>query len=166
MMDIYTDADWASDKFDRKSVSGGVGMVYGTPFSWALKKQKAVATSSAESEYTSQAMYGKQRQWAAQIWKDLSVPHYINSNPECTVKIYGDNQGALALIKNPYLYEWSKHIDISFHYMHNLAEKKMLEITYIPIQDMITDRMTKPLAQVAYGRFWRQLRLVDEETLL
>lgn len=31
---IYTDADWANDKTDRKSVSGGVGMFYGGPFCW------------------------------------------------------------------------------------------------------------------------------------
>ena len=29
---IYSDADWASDKVDRKSVSRGVGMFYGGPF--------------------------------------------------------------------------------------------------------------------------------------
>ena len=35
---IYTDADWASDKPDRKSVSGGVGIFYDGPFCWMLKK--------------------------------------------------------------------------------------------------------------------------------
>ena len=34
---IFTDADWASDKSDRKSVSGGVGMFYGGPFCWMSK---------------------------------------------------------------------------------------------------------------------------------
>ena len=29
---IFTDADWASDKSDRKSVSRGVGMFYRGPF--------------------------------------------------------------------------------------------------------------------------------------
>jgi hypothetical protein len=48
---IYTNADWASDKSDRKSVSGGVGMFYGGPFCWMSKKQKAVSRSSCESEY-------------------------------------------------------------------------------------------------------------------
>src|ERR1700710_235211 len=100
-MGIYTNADWASNKVDRKSVSGGVGMFYGGPISWASKKQKSVSTSSAESEYVSQAMFTKFGQWAAQVWKDLGVPHYINNNPERTVQMFGDNQGALALVKNP-----------------------------------------------------------------
>lgn len=57
---VYTDADWASDKHDRKSISGGIIMFYGGPISWASKKQNSVATSSAESEYISMAMFTKQ----------------------------------------------------------------------------------------------------------
>ena len=165
-MGIYTDADWASDKIDRKSISGGAGLFYGGPFGWASKKQASVSTSSAESEYISQAMYAKFGQWSAQIWKDLGVPQYINSNQERTVQMYGDNQGALALVKNPQLHERSKHIDISHHYIRDLAEKGRLEITYIPTVDMIADGMTKPLPRVAHEKFRRQLGLVDEDTLL
>ena len=54
---IYSDADWASDKTDRKSVSGGVGVFYGGPFYWMSKKQKSVTRSSYESEYIAQAIY-------------------------------------------------------------------------------------------------------------
>jgi hypothetical protein len=164
-MGVYTDADWASDKKDRKSISGGVSMFYGGPISWTSRKQKSVATSSAESEYISQAMYAKQGQWAAQIWKDMGVPQYINNNNELTVQMYGDNQGALALVKNPHLHERSKHIDISYHFIRDLAEKKKLGITYIPTADMIADGMTKPLAKVAHKRFRLQLGLVDADTL-
>jgi hypothetical protein len=57
---IYTDADWASDRHDMKSISGGVAMFYGGPISWASKKQNSGATSSAESEYIAMAMFTKQ----------------------------------------------------------------------------------------------------------
>ena len=110
-------------------------------------------------------MYTKLGQWAAQVWKDLGVPHYINDNKERTVQMYGDNQGALALVKNPHLYERSKHIDISHHFIRDLAEKRRLEITYIPTQDMTADGMTKPLGRVAHEKFRRQLGLVDSDTL-
>lgn len=159
---IYTDADWASDKTDRKSISGGVGMFYGGPFSWASKKQKSVATSSAESEYISQAMYAKQGQWAAQILRDLMMPEWIDKEGRI-VQMYGDNQGALALVKNPQLHERSKHIDICYHFIRDLAEKKKLRICYIPTSDMIADGLTKPLGRVAFERFKEQLGLVTLE---
>ncbi|KAI0999793.1 hypothetical protein K3495_g8404 [Podosphaera aphanis] len=67
----YTDADWANDKPDRKSVSGGVGMFYGGLFCWMSKNQPSVARSSCESEYISQSMYAMQGQWTAQVFRDL-----------------------------------------------------------------------------------------------
>ncbi|KAI1668818.1 hypothetical protein L13192_06277 [Pyrenophora tritici-repentis] len=158
---IYTDADWASDKTDRKSMSGGVGMFYGGPFSWAAKKQKSVATSSAESEYISQAMYAKQGQWAAQVLRDLGLHQYVNENG-ITVQMYGDNQGAIALVKNPHLHERSKHIDICYHFIRDLAEQKKLQISYIPTDEMVADGMTKPLQRVAFERFKKMLGVIDE----
>ena len=158
---IYTDADWASDKTDRKSMSGGVGMFYGGPFSWAAKKQNSVATSSAESEYISQAMYAKQGQWAAQVLRDLGLHQYVNKNG-ITVQMYGDNQGAIALVKNPHLHERSKHIDICYHFIRDLAEQKKLQISYIPTDEMVADGMTKPLQRVAFERFKKMLGVVDE----
>ena len=156
---VYTDADWATDKMDRKSISGGVCKYYGGPISWSSKKQNSVATSSAEAEYISQAMYAKQGQWAAQILRDLGMPQVINVN-EMTVQMYGDNQGALALVKNPHLHERSKHIDICFHFIRDLAEKRKLVIDYVPTSEMIADGLTKPLQRVAFERFKNQLGLV------
>jgi hypothetical protein len=79
-----------------------------------------------------------------------------------TVQMYGDNQGALALVKNPQLQERSKHIDIRYHFIRNLAEHKKLQIEYIPTTDMIADGFTKPLQRVAFEKFKKQLGLVDE----
>jgi len=71
----------------------------------------------------------------------------------------------LAFVKNPYFYKRSKYIDISYHFIRDLAEKKRLIITYIPTGEMIADGMTKPLARVAYERFQNQLGLINSNTL-
>jgi hypothetical protein len=57
---VCTDADWASDRHDRKRISGVVATFYGGQISWASKKQNSVATSSAASEYIAMAMFTKQ----------------------------------------------------------------------------------------------------------
>ena len=157
---IYSDADWASDKSDRKSVSGGVGIFYGGPFCWSSKKQKSVARSSCESEYIAQAMNATQGQWAAQVFQDLGIPEYIGENS--TVDMRGDNQGALALVKNPHLHERSKHIDVCYHYIRDLAEKRKLEVKYTPTDEMPADGMTKPLGRQAFGRFRDQLGVTTD----
>ncbi len=59
---LYSDADWAGDKIDRKSTSGHVAMLYGGPISWGSRKQTSVATSSTESEYIAMSSCAKQSQ--------------------------------------------------------------------------------------------------------
>jgi hypothetical protein len=76
--------------------------------------------------------------------------------------MYGDNQGALALVKNPQLQERLKHINIRYHFIRDLAKQKKLQMTYIPTTDMIADGLTKPLQRVAFKKFKKQLGLVDE----
>lgn len=77
--------------------------------------------------------------------------------------MYGDNQRALALLKNPHLHARFKHIDVSYHFTRDLAEKRMIQITYVPTTEMIADGMTKSLARVAFERFKRLLGLVEKE---
>jgi hypothetical protein len=157
---VYSDADWASDKSDRKSVLGSVVMFYSRPVCWLSKKQRSVATSSCESEYIALSTCTKLGQWVAQVWRDLGRPKYIGKSPN-TVHMIGDNQGVLALVKNPHLHERSKHIDVCHHYIRDLAEKGKLDITYIPTADMVADGLTKPLARVAFERFKDQLGMIE-----
>ncbi len=74
----------------------------------------------------------------------------------------GNNQGAIALIKNAYLNEWSKHIDICYHFIWDLVEKGDLRVNYIPTIEMVVDSMTKLLARVAFERFKGQMGLVEK----
>ncbi len=46
---------------------------------------------------------------------------YIGTDSK-TVEIRVDNQGAIVLAKNPYLYERSKYIDISYYYIRDLKK--------------------------------------------
>ena len=161
---IYSDADWASDAADRRSVSGSVAMFYGGPISWSSKKQRSVATSSCESEYMALSTSCKQGQWIAQVFRDLGFPEYIGKDTN-KVLMLGDNQGAIALTKNPHLHERSKHIDICYHFIRDLVEQGKLEVTYVPSADMVADGMTKPLQRVAFEKFRNQLGVIFEADL-
>ena len=51
LVEAYSDADYAADRTDRKSVSRGAFMVGGIIVGWMGKKQKCVALSTMEADY-------------------------------------------------------------------------------------------------------------------
>ena len=53
----------------------------------------------------------------------MGYGRYIMSNHQI-INTRRDNQGAIALAKNPYLTEYSKHIDIIYYYIRDLQEQK------------------------------------------
>jgi hypothetical protein len=76
------------------------------------------------------------------------------------VHMLGDTIGAIALTKNLHSNERSKHIDICYHFVCNLARNGRLQVSYLPTADMVADGMTKPLQHIAFERFKNQLGIV------
>ena len=151
MLSLYSDDDWANMK-DCKRISGHVAMIFNRPVAYGSKKQRSVSTSSCEAEYIGMSTCCKQGQWVAQVLRDMGFPEYIGSDPK-TVEMRADNQGAIALTKNPHLHERSKHIDISYHHIRDLEEHKKIKINYVPTTEMVADGFTKPLERVAFEKF-------------
>ena len=67
--------------------------------------------------------------------------------------IFEDNQGAIALSKNPRSHTRLKHIDIKYHYVRETIEKKVVKLEYCPTQDMVGDIFTKGLPKPAFEKF-------------
>jgi len=61
-----------------------------------------------------------------------------------------DNQGAIALARNPEYHTRTKHIDIEYHFIRNLVTTDQIRLQFCPSTDMIADIMTKALPQVSY----------------
>lgn len=130
----YTDADWAGDRNTRRSTSGFLFNVGSGAISWSSKRQPTVALSSCEEEYMGQTQAIKEAIWLKSLLDQLNPedstsfltknntrtsPSLLENssayNLNATI-IYCDNQGAIALAKNPESHACSKHIDIQWHY--------------------------------------------------
>ena len=70
-----------------------------------------------------------------------------------SVIIHCDNQGAIALAKNPQAHARSKHIDIQWHYQREKIEDGSVELRYIPTDQQIADGLTKPLSKDKFLAF-------------
>ncbi len=92
--------------------------------------------------------------------RDIGFLEYIRTDSK-TIKIRVDNQGAIILAKNPYLYERSKHIDISYYYIRDLKKRKKIKIIYVLITKIVANGFTKLLERIIFEKFKSILGLVD-----
>jgi hypothetical protein len=141
----YSDADWASGE-DRKSISGYVFTLAGSPISWQAKKQSTIALSTAEAEYAALTQATKEAIWLQNLLKDLGMSKYA---PRI---INVDNQGTIALAENPIHHARTKHLDIQLQFVRDSIENGTVELRYCPTDEMLADLMTKALARERHGR--------------
>ena len=69
------------------------------------------------------------------------------------VTIFEDNQGAIALSKNPVSRQRCKHVDIKYHFVRSAVSDEKISIEYCPTTDMVADIFTKPVPRVTMERF-------------
>jgi hypothetical protein len=74
----YSDADYARDITDRKSRTGSLLLINGTPIAWCSHKQSYVATSTTESEYIAATSTTKDIIW---MWRLLEKLHFLQTQP-------------------------------------------------------------------------------------
>ena len=145
----YTDSDWAGDQATRRSTSGYVFNVGSAAISWSSKRQATVALSTCEAEYIGQTQATKEAIWLRSLLTSLRP----NSNVLETVIIYGDNQGAIALAKDPRSHGRTKHIDIANHFCREKVADKSVAFEYTPTDKQVADGLTKPLARDRFEMF-------------
>ena len=150
----YSDADWASDPNDRRSTTGFCFYLNedSSPISWKSKKQPTVALSTCEAEYMALAKTTQEGLYLIQLLNGMDSQQRYEP-----VKIFGDNQGAIALSKDPVNRQRCKHIDIKYHFIRDALHERKIEIHYCPTTDMIADVMTKPMTKLKLDRFKRLL---------
>ena len=141
-----TDADWASDAADRKSISGYSFYFQGSLVSWSAVKQKSIALSSTEAEYYAMTHAFKEALWLRTFLTILKLP------VPRPFPILSDNQAACSLSNSPAISARSKHIDIRHHFIRDHVQAGSFSTTWIPTADMPADIFTKILPFPVFSR--------------
>ncbi|XP_020685792.1 uncharacterized protein LOC110102004 [Dendrobium catenatum] len=135
----YSDADWANNIQDRKSISGYCNFLGKSLISWRVKKQATVARSSTEAEYRALAAEAAEVLWLRQLLEELHIPQMAPTT------VYCDNTSAIALSNNPIYHARTKHIDVDCHFIRDSIKSKHLTVHHISTNDQLADIFTKPL---------------------
>ena len=122
----YSDADYVDKSDDRRSVPGTVITLGGAAVSWASSTQRCVTLSTAEAEYVALGEGVKEALLTGAVLSFIC--------PELTgscVRVFKDNQGAIALAQNSLSSARSKHIDVRFHSVRELLRAKKICIPFV-----------------------------------
>ena len=79
------------------------------------------------------------------VWLKTFLIELGEMHKNDAVKIYEDNQGSIALAKNPQFHKRTKHIDIRYHFVREKVEDGQVVLEYISTTNMLADLMTKPI---------------------
>uniref|UniRef100_A0A2N9GH76 Integrase catalytic domain-containing protein n=1 Tax=Fagus sylvatica TaxID=28930 RepID=A0A2N9GH76_FAGSY len=139
----YSDADWASDKDERKSTSGYAFILGGGAVSWCSKKQSCIALSTMESEYVACSAAVQEAVWLRRFLQRLGV----TAHAEDAVLLYSDSTSALAYAKDPKYHGKAKHIELRYHYIQDMVSQGKVILQHISTSSMVADPLTKPIAR-------------------
>ena len=133
----YSDADWASDPFDRCSITGFCFLLGTSLVSWHSKKQDVVSRSSTEAEYRALANTTCELVWFRWLLADINAPQ-PTATPLCC-----DNRSAIYIAHNYVFHKRTKHIEISCHITRQHLKKGNLKLFSISSIDQPADIFTK-----------------------
>ena len=153
VLEGHVDADYAGDIDSRHSTSGYVLSVFGSAVVWGSKKQHSVATSTVEAEFMATSLAIKELNWLRGFMEEIGTPPW-------SVKLYCDNQGCIANLKNPLYSKYTKHIAVCFHFAREAIAKGQVTLCYVESARNKADMLTKPLARPAFQMHRRGFGLV------
>jgi len=155
-LNAFSDADWATCKDTRRSVSSYCVYIGTSLVSWKSKKQSVASRSSTKSEYRSMAQATCEIIWLQQLLKDLHV------SVTSTTKLFCDNKSALHISMNLVFHERTKHIEIDCHTVRDQIKAGNLKALHVPTENQHADILTKALYP---GPFHYLLKLMSLSSL-
>ena len=166
----YVDADHATNKDDRTSISGTVFLFMGAAIVYRSKKQKGsimgelrdgekeedrkkkvtadAARSTAESELRALDLGTRDALWLRKMAEAFRMP-----DGETAIPIYEDNQSCYYIAKNNKWTSATKHVANMYFAVRDDIVDERIDLRPVDTKDNLADMFTKALRPVCFERF-------------
>jgi hypothetical protein len=109
--------------------------------------------SSRETEYMILFEAAKEAIWIRRFLNELSFRN------DQLVLIFADNKNAIDLFINSLYHKRTKHIEMRWHWIRKMMNRKKSILRYLLIDEMIADDLIKSLSAFAFSKFRIMLNL-------
>ena len=147
----YADADWANDKDDRKSVTGGAVFFGGNLITWFSRKQQMVSTSTAEAEIHAIMEVSNAVRVARGVLGEI-LREVFGEEVDMPV-IYSDNQPGLDAVKAKRAR--TKHYDVKIKFIAQGIENGDFDLRKVATSVNVADVFTKALRATRFQALTR-----------
>lgn len=100
-----------------------------------------MSQSSAEAEYGTMAIGRCELKSLKGLLQLLGVTHDEPMHLHC------DSQAALHIATNPIFHEWTKHIEVNYHFVHDKIQQANIATCYVRTTNQLANIFTKALGQ-------------------
>ena len=159
----WTDASFADNTVDRRSLQGYVMMLFGGAIGWKANKQDTVTTSTTEAELLALSQGTKEALFSLRLIQEIGVqldePH---------VQVWCDNTQTIRLVTQDVaiLNTKLRHVEMHNHWLREKVERQEVRVEYVPTREQVADGLTKALADQDVKRFRELIGVVDISSLL
>ena len=133
----YSDADFANNVDDRRSITGYVFILAGAPLSWCTQTQHVTALSTMESEYYAVCKTTQEALYLRMLCEETG----LSVNKPLVIK--EDNKSCISFSKDPGAHKRSKHIDYRHFWVRDQVNDGEVVLDYVETQYQLADVFTK-----------------------
>ena|SRR6266496_2936272 len=117
------------------------------------RNKLCIALSSTEAEYVALSEASREAMWLRHLFGELG---FIQKEP---ILLLGDNDGSIAMAKNPEFHKRTKHVDIRWHWVRELVGDGLINIVDCRDPQQTADILTKQLPRPKFVRHVNELGL-------
>jgi len=151
----YADASYGNVD-DRRSITGYVFLAGNGAITWCSRKQISIALSSTEAKYVALSEAAQEACWLRSLYSKLSL-----LQEEVPTLIRGDNEGSIAMAKNPQFHKRSKHIAIRWHWVRDLVQEGKIYVDSCRDPEQTVDVLMKALPCPKHKKHTSDMGLVS-----
>jgi len=149
----YADASYGNaDEY--RSVTGYVFLAGDGAITWCSRKQLSIALSSTQAEYVVLSEAAREACWLRNLYTELGL-----LNEDVPTQILGDNDGSIAMARNPQFHKRSKHIDLRWHWVRELVQDGTIIVDSCRDPEQTADILTKALPRQKHAQHVAEMGL-------
>jgi len=149
----YADAAYANAD-EGRSTTGYVFLAGEGAITWSSKKQISTALSSTQAEYVVLSEAVREACWLRNLYTELGL---LKEDMLTTIK--GDNDGSIAMARNPQFHKRTKHIAVRWHWIQELVQDGTISIDTCRDPDQTADILTKALLRPKHAKHIEEMGL-------